>query len=851
MSFRSWKKDLERKQEVEEVFKSLKYTEKMLQKRRDEYVEKAKNALKEGNQSQYNAYVALLKNAMFNLAQAQDMTTNFIIARDMREMQQISQRFARALNNVMKEVYKTSKSINVAVTQKNFMKAVGKQGDTAYALQTLLEENNVAFANSVNAISDISDMEVKALLEQEIRKDEADFDETLKKLEEEFAVPAPVQTAPPVAVRVGAPAEEPPAPVVRPQPQPRPAPREAELPEDDFPPEPDFPEEPKTDAPEKGKSFDVDNIAFRPHYLKDYMGQDNAVATLSDPIKKARLTGKQLPHILICGSYGQGKTTLAKIISNEMKGNFVTVSAGIKYRDMLRTIRSLKPNDILFVDEVHKLATDVIETLLYPAMEDFEVHVTESVNGHTQAKTVKIAPFTLIGATTETGKLLKPFYSKFPINVTLVDYQLETIASIVKNSFRVTNIAISDELAMEVAKRSRLSPRMANAYVNGIGASAIVKEAERRKLPDGSLNSESTVRALNLVITAADVEEYFRRLGIDELGLKEEERKILRVIIEMYGGGPVGQDNLAKALNMATNRIDQEYEPYLAKLGFINVRPQGRYVTDAAYKYLGLKRGESGQSDVPPEAAPPANSYDETAEEDLPVTECSIGEFNPEAAEWISALFAGNGIWFEQSLDELFAGADKEYDSAAKTRCILKVNGAHELYCDSHLERRFMKNLFTNGFITDARSEALELEYASARMQGKRYFPDFVMKLYDGRVAVVEMKNLSSMGYHLNIDKYESLAAFCREQGYLYAEIARDGESRHYVSAEQLKGMPVNTALAAFIRGKIEENGICSQSDLLEFGYDVKELITVLLNDRSLKNIDRTGANPQIVSAEE
>lgn len=869
MSFRTFKKELKRKQEEERTLAALKNAEAALTRRRDEYAQRAKEALKAGNKSQYATYVALLKNAMFNLAQAQDMTANFIIARDLREMQTLNQKFIRAINSVMKDVYKTSRSINVQASQDIFLKALAKQQYVSTELKSLLEENSVAFSSSVTTLTDISDEEVKGILEAEIKRDGNDLDDTLKKLEEEFSVaPASKVTARPlIEAEGGVPFAPPSAPARAPAPEAAPA---SPLPASPAPassvPAPDAPSAPAAPSEEKGRTFDVDNIAFRPTRLKDYVGQPNAVATVSDPIKKARLTGKPLPHILICGSYGQGKTTLAKIIANEMDGRFITLTAGIKYREMLKTLRETKPNDIIFIDEVHKLATEVIETLLYPAMEDFEIHYTETKGGKVLPKSEKIAPFTLIGATTESGKLLKPFYSKFPINVTLVDYDIDTIAGIVKNSFRVSHIGISDELARLVAGRSRLSPRQANAYVNGIGALAIVREAERRHLPDGSLRSEKTVEELGITIQKQDVLDYFDRLGIDELGLKEEERKILRVIIEMYGGGPVGQENIAKALNMATNRIDQEYEPLLVKLGFINVRPQGRFVTDAAYRYLGYPLDSRGDREgTPPDSAKSAETDGADAgngggtfanapapeEDDLPVMECAVGPFDADLAPKIEALFEGEGTPTASALDELFSPVDKEYESTAKNKCILRVSNGRELYCDSTLERRFLKLLFERGFITDALSESLELDYSSRRMSGKKYYPDFVLKLHDGRIAVVEMKNLSSMGYHLNIDKYDCLSAYCAENGYLYAEIARDDSTKKYVSAAQIRALPTDERLSAFVHGRIDESGMCSGDDLKAFGYDVRSLMSLLFNDRTLKNIDRTGADPKIVSADE
>jgi Holliday junction DNA helicase RuvB len=546
-----------------------------------------------------------------------------------------------------------------------------------------------------------------------------------------------------------------------------------------------------------------------------------------------------------------------------MGGRFIEVTPAVNSRDLLRILRNVKKGDIIFIDEVHKLKTEIIESMLYPAMEDFELHYTESNSQHTNSKTQKIEPFTLIGATTETGKLLKPFYSKFPINVTLCEYKLETIATIIKNSFRVRGINISDELCFEVANRSRLSPRMANAHVEGIASSAIVKAAEQKNIEGrGALNSKEAIEALHITITKDDVLNYFNKLGIDERGLKEDERKILRVLIEMYNGGPTGQENIAKALNIATNRVDQEYEPYLVKLGFINIRPQGRYATEAAYEYLGIKNenakaNESKTDEVQDDNGTQddnqkqADSKNEIIEDDeLPVIECAIGEFDQKSADRFIELFSGEGEQSDKSLDELFPDVDKTYDSIAANRCVLKV-GSRELYCDSKLERRFISYLFKKGFITDAKSEALELEYSSDSMSGKRYFPDFVLKLYDGRIAVVELKNLSSVGYHLNIAKYEALKSYCAENGYLYAEVAKDYESDRYVSAEQLKAKEVNNELKKFVYDKIENNGICTAEDLKNGMFANVDIVNLLLNDRSLKNIDRTGAHPQIVGTSE
>ncbi len=188
MSFRNYKKELDKKREEQNVIKMLNLMVSTLEKRRDEYAEKAKNELRCGNKSQYEAYVALLKNVMFNLAQTKDMLDNFMIARDLREMQSLSKEFVKAINCVMKDVYKTSKQIRVASSQKHINKALYKQNYMATELQQLLRDNKVTFASSVSALSDISDSEIKSVLETEIKKDDRDIDDMLAKLEKEFSI---------------------------------------------------------------------------------------------------------------------------------------------------------------------------------------------------------------------------------------------------------------------------------------------------------------------------------------------------------------------------------------------------------------------------------------------------------------------------------------------------------------------------------------------------------------------------------------------------------------------------------------------------------------------------------------
>ena len=582
MSYRKFKKDLARKQEEQRTMNALNNALHNLEKKRDEYAQKAKAALRNGT-NEYNVYVALMKNAMFNISQTRDMIANFTIAVDVRKMRSLSHDFVRALDHVMKEVDRASKAIRLASSQKLFVKALGRQTYSASQLQQFLKENDLAFQSSVNSLSDISDADVKSVLLDEIRKDQDDVEEMVDKLEEAFA---PKQK---IAGQEGQSA--------------------AMLCEDREAPSSngvsviETPSMPKLAEPSNGKSgettdndkkrndacsatIEVAGAALRPQRLKDYLGQPNAVAMLEPPIRTSLLMEKPLPHVLLCGSYGQGKTTLAKIIAKEMGSNFIEVNARIKPQDMVSVLRNLQPGDIVFADEVHQLSSEIIETILYPAMEDFELHITESVNANRISKTEYISPFTFIGATTETGRLLKPFYSKF----------------------RVYGIGITNEQCKMIAKRSRLSPRLANEFVSGIRDIVVTREAERLKITQkGALKDSDSIINLHIEVNEEEIVYYFDTKGIDENGLNREQRRILQIMIDNYNGGPVGQDTLAKALNVANNRVNEEFEPYLIKLGLLGIGPNGRFVTDQGFRYMEKYREKSAQ-----------DTLDNNAEEDNP-----------------------------------------------------------------------------------------------------------------------------------------------------------------------------------------------------------------------------------------
>ncbi len=879
MNLREFEKRRCQERVEQQALRELNSALSVLERKKTEYAAEIKSALKCGRDCRVP--IALMKHAIYNTAVIRDMLDNIKIAIDCREMQTVSRNFDKSFNKIMKSVAGSVLFRSMAGKRKMFTKALDKYGYSAMRLRQMLKDNGIVFSMGVSDLSDISDEEVKSAVMSEIDMENDDIAAIVRNLEAEFAsVRAKGQSraesdgkerfGSPVPARPSAEASaqppndtpvQPSAPVVRHK---VPA-AISSVPEAPVAGE-DKDEQPAGTAPAlPSAKINVAGAALRPQRLDDYLGQPAAIATLKTSVKSALLMGKALPHLLLCGSYGQGKTTLAKIVAKEMGGGFIEVNSRIKSRDMIRILRDLKEGDVIFVDEVHQLSPEIIETILYPAMEDFELHLTESNSVRSGCKVEKVAPFTLIAATTETGKLLKPFYSKFPLKITLAEYTPDVIAAIVKNSFGVFGLKISEDLCLKIAKRSRLTPRTANEYVVGIRDLVLLEESERRNITaKGALKDASAVAALGITVSEEQTEEYFSAKGIDENGLDDLQRKILSILIENYNGGPVGQDTIAKALNVANNRVDEEYEPYLVKLGLIGICPNGRFVTEAGFRYMGREkrvlnrqgarvagRGNRSANGEPKNCGPNgrgAVAVPAAQEGEFPVIECAVGEHDKTAAERFALLLSGGGAATDRALDEIFPAVDKTYESAAQNRCVLKA-GTREIYCDSKLERRFLAYLFKKGCVKDAKGEALELEYSSDSMSGKRYFPDFVLKLYDDTIAVVEMKNLPAFGYHLNIDKYEALARFCAENGYRYAEIGKDPETNRYVSAEQIKARPVNERLKEYIRNKIKQNGSCTEADLKAARADVKDIVCILLNDRTLKNSDRTGGNAHIVFA--